>query len=97
MVYQPPPKVPTYQYLLGELQKVRGENRDLKEFNRNLRQTCEDRGIAMDKAESRVAELEEELRNIADADYTKWADDMNTPSNFVMWAKSRARHTLNLK
>lgn len=46
---------------------------------------------------ARVAELEEELRNIADADYTKWADDMNTPSNFVMWAKSRARHTLNLK
>ena len=49
------------------------------------------------KAEARVAELEEEIRNIAEADYTKWADDMNTPSDFVAWAKSRARHTLNLK
>ena len=44
----------------------------------------------------RVAELEEELRNIAEVDYTKWADDMNTPADFVAWAKSRARHTLNL-
>lgn len=44
MVYQPPPKVPTYHDLLGELQKVRGENRDLREFNRNIN--------------TRVAELE---------------------------------------
>ena len=36
MAFQPPPKVPTQHELLCELAKVRGENRDLKEFNRNL-------------------------------------------------------------
>jgi len=52
---------------------------------------------AVKRMAARITELEEELRNIAEADYTKWADDMNTPTDFVAWAKSRARHTLNLK
>jgi hypothetical protein len=55
MAYPPPLKVPTYQDLLGMLQKVRGENRDLKEFNRNLHAAESDH-------QARVAELEAALK-----------------------------------
>jgi hypothetical protein len=39
---------------------------------------------------ARIAELEQELRNIANADTVEWDD----PTQFEAWAKSRARHTL---
>ncbi|MBB5543577.1 hypothetical protein [Paraburkholderia fungorum] len=39
---------------------------------------------------TRIAELEQELRNIANADTVEWDD----PTQFEAWAKSRARHTL---
>ncbi len=41
-------------------------------------------------ARGRISELEQELRNIANADTAEWDD----PTQFEAWAKSRARHTL---
>jgi hypothetical protein len=45
---------------------------------------------ALEAANARIAELEQELRNIANADTVEWDD----PTQFEAWAKSRARHTL---
>lgn len=42
------------------------------------------------KLETRIAALEQELRNIANADKGEWDD----PTQFEAWAKSRARWTL---
>ena len=36
-----------------------------------------------------------ELENILNADHRKW-EDYNDPAEFVAWAKSRARHALNV-
>lgn len=44
----------------------------------------------LEAANARIAELEQELRNIANADTVAWDD----PTEFEAWAKSRARHTL---
>ena len=46
---------------------------------------------ALEAANARIAELEQELRNIANADTVEWDD----PSQFEAWAKSRARAVLN--
>lgn len=46
--------------------------------------------VALEAANARIAELEQELRNIANADTVAWDD----PTEFEAWAKSRARHTL---
>ena len=46
------------------------------------------------KAERRVAELEAELRSIADAKYTTWDDGYNTPQDFVAWVQNRCRFLL---
>lgn len=84
-----------------ELVKAVGRIADLEEQNRHDDEAdtaC--RNLLMEENDClrrRIAELEEELRNISEADYHKWADDMNTPYDFVRWAQSRARHTLNLK
>ena len=40
------------------------------------------------------AELIQELRNIASADWRKWDEEMRTPDEFVDWAKSRARFAI---
>ena len=40
------------------------------------------------------AELIQELRNIASADWRKWDEEMRTPDEFVYWAKSRARFAI---
>jgi hypothetical protein len=45
---------------------------------------------ALEAANSRIAELEQELRHIANADTVEWDD----PTQFEAWAKSRARYTL---
>ena len=46
------------------------------------------------KAERRVAELEAELKSIADAKYTAWDDGYNTPQDFVAWVQNRCRFLL---
>jgi hypothetical protein len=48
------------------------------------------RADALEAANTRIATLEQELRNIANADTVEWDD----PTEFEAWAKSRARHTL---
>ena len=40
-------------------------------------------------------DLLQELRNIANADYRHWEDGHNTAEEFVLWAKSRARHAIS--
>lgn len=45
---------------------------------------------ALEAANTRIATLEQELRNIANADTQEWDDR----TQFEDWAKSRARHTL---
>ena len=47
-----------------------------------------------DAREDRVAELEAELRSIADAKYTAWDDGYNTPQDFVAWVQNRCRFLL---
>ena len=47
-----------------------------------------------EKAERRVAELEAELKSIADAKYTTWDDGYNTPQDFVAWVQNRCRFLL---
>ncbi|MFM0044058.1 hypothetical protein [Paraburkholderia sediminicola] len=49
-----------------------------------------DAADTLEAANARIATLEQELRNIANADTVAWDD----PSEFEAWAKSRARHTL---
>ena len=39
-------------------------------------------------------DLLQELQNIANADYRHWEDGHNTAEEFVLWAKSRARHAI---
>jgi hypothetical protein len=39
-------------------------------------------------------ELLAELENIIRADYKTWGDGLDTPENFVLWAKSRATHAI---
>ncbi len=39
-------------------------------------------------------DLLQELQNIANADYRHWEDGYNTAEEFVLWAKSRARHAI---
>jgi len=56
-----------------------------------------DTGAVIKKLRARVHELERELKNIAEANYRDWEDGMNRPSDFVAWAKNRARHILNVK
>jgi hypothetical protein len=48
------------------------------------------RADALEAANAHIAELEQELRNIANADTVAWDD----PTEFEPWAKNRARHTL---
>lgn len=36
------------------------------------------------------------LRAIATVDWRKWEDGMNTPENFIMWARNIANHSLRL-
>lgn len=43
---------------------------------------------------ARVAELEAELKSIADAKYTAWDDGYNTPQDFVAWVQNRCRSLL---
>ena len=43
---------------------------------------------------ARVAELEAELKSIADAKYTTWDDGYNTPQDFVAWVQNRCRFLL---
>ena len=43
---------------------------------------------------ARVAELEAELKYIADAKYTTWDDGYNTPQDFVAWVQNRCRFLL---
>lgn len=40
-------------------------------------------------------DLLQELQNIANADYRHWEDGHNTAEEFVLWAKSRARHAIS--
>ena len=47
-----------------------------------------------DEARARVAELEAELKSIADAKYTAWDDGYNTPQDFVAWVQNRCRSLL---
>jgi hypothetical protein len=47
---------------------------------------------ALEASNARIAALEQELRNIANADTVEWDD----PTQFESWAKSRARHALSL-
>lgn len=44
---------------------------------------------------ARLESLENELRNIINADYRSWESGLDTPEEFVRWAKSRCRHTLS--
>jgi hypothetical protein len=63
----------------------------IRDANREI--TPADRHMILDLIEQqaeRIAELEQELRNIANADTVEWDD----PTQFEAWAKSRARHTL---
>lgn len=48
-----------------------------------------------EKAEARVVELEETLVGIRDANWRHWAGtEGSMADDFVVWAKSRARHVL---
>ena len=38
-----------------------------------------------------------ELENIANANYRKWGEGMNTAEEFVLWAQNRARQALTEK
>ena len=49
---------------------------------------------AVVRVRARVAELEAELRSIADAKYTAWDDGYNTPQDFVAWVQNRCRFLL---
>ena len=51
-------------------------------------------GLALEEERTRVAELEAELRSIADAKYTTWDDGYNTPQDFVAWVQNRCRFLL---
>ncbi|MFM0503894.1 hypothetical protein [Paraburkholderia caffeinilytica] len=55
-----------------------------------LANRCTEAADAIEAANARIADLEQELRNIANADTVAWDD----PTEFEAWAKSRARHTL---
>jgi ABC-type transporter Mla subunit MlaD len=55
-----------------------------------IEQLTDEAADALEAANARIAELEQELRNIANADTVEWDD----PTQFEAWAKSRARHTL---
>ena len=46
---------------------------------------------------ARIAELETELRNIANANLRDWHPSMGTPEAFMKWAQSRACHALKAK
>ena len=47
-----------------------------------------------EQALARIAELEAELKSIADAKYTTWDDGYNTPQDFVAWVQNRCRFLL---
>jgi uncharacterized protein YgbK (DUF1537 family) len=55
-----------------------------------IEQLTDEAADAVEAANARIAELEQELRNIANADTVEWDDR----TQFEEWAKSRARHTL---
>ena len=59
-----------------------------------LTQRCAQAEVDRDKARARVAELEAELKYIADAKYTTWDDGYNTPQDFVAWVQNRCRFLL---
>jgi hypothetical protein len=52
-----------------------------------------DAETSLQAANARIADLEQELRNIANADTVAWDD----PTEFEAWAKSRARGALGDK
>ncbi|CAG4889587.1 hypothetical protein [Paraburkholderia gardini] len=57
---------------------------------RSVGKTQREAADLIEQQAARIAVLEQELRNIANADTVAWDD----PSQFEAWAKSRARHTL---
>lgn len=57
---------------------------------RSVGKTQREAADLIEQQVARIAELEQELRNIANADTVAWDD----PTEFEAWAKSRARHTL---
>ena len=59
-----------------------------------LTQRCAQAEVDRDKARARAAELEAELKSIADAKYTTWDDGYNTPQDFVAWVQNRCRFLL---
>ena len=59
-----------------------------------LTQRCAQAEVDRDKARARVAEMEAELKSIADAKYTAWDDGYNTPQDFVAWVQNRCRFLL---
>lgn len=68
------------------IQRLRGIRRFGPDDFEMLREAAD----TLEVANARIAALEQELRNIANADTIAWDD----PTQFEAWAKSRARWTL---
>ena len=76
------------------LQEITEQNDRLEAVNRDLNASRNDWKALAESKSARVAELEAELKSIADAKYTTWDDGYNTPQDFVAWVQNRCRFLL---
>lgn len=90
-------KVPDDDVLYGSIEGLQRQVEELmRESNEafKLQEEIAELKKSFDIQRDNYIELYEELRNIATADIRKWDKGCNTADDFMKWAQSRARFTL---